>query len=70
MLSPPDAPDIYFEFNDWCEEAAGVSPGASQKILRSLGYSLYEVFGSRFIKMDSCFTSGGKMILATKSNLG
>ncbi|MBS1557207.1 MAG: FkbM family methyltransferase [Bacteroidetes bacterium] len=69
LLSQPHAPDIYFEFNDWCEEAAGLVPGSSQKILRSLGYSLYGVSGSRFIKINPCLTTGSKMFLATKSNL-
>ena len=42
LLGRPDAPDIIFEFVDWAEEAAnGAEIGASQQILRDMGYRIF-----------------------------
>jgi FkbM family methyltransferase len=66
-LSKPQAPDIYFEFVDWCEKAAGLEPGSSQRVLQSYGYKLYERVGNRLNKLESVAVSGSKMLFATKS---
>ena len=42
LLVGKDAPDILFEFADWAEEQAkGINIGASQQILREMGYRIF-----------------------------
>lgn len=34
---------VIFEFNDWAEERLGLMPGASQELMLSFGYKLYDL---------------------------
>ena len=69
LLGRADAPDILFEFEDWAENAAQLSPGTAQTYLLSKGYALFRVSdGSRLESMPQAISKGSTMLLATKKN--
>lgn len=70
LLERADAPEILFEFVDWAQELAGVSPGADQELLRSYGYQIYRYSPEKrkWLYTDN-LTTGFHMLLASKKNL-
>jgi FkbM family methyltransferase len=70
LLGKPDAPDILFEFTDWTEEhAKGISIGASQQILREMGYRIfYFKEDGEMEEVKEILKKGFFMLYATKKN--
>jgi FkbM family methyltransferase len=69
LLGRPDAPDIFFEFEDWAENAAKLAPGTAQSYLLTKGYALYKVEdGNRLNALAQPLTKGSTMLLATKKD--
>lgn len=70
LLQGNKAPDIVFEFVDWAEKNAGLSPGASQELLLSYGYSLYNIGRTgRLEPMKNKMESQSAMLFATKKTV-
>jgi len=66
LLSKTNGPMIYFEFADWAEKNAGLTPGAAQEILLDYGYTLYLVENNRRKKIEGFLKKGFFNILAVK----
>lgn len=43
LFNSAHAPLILFEFVGWAEKNAGIEPGEAQRLLKSWGYSLYQL---------------------------
>lgn len=70
FLSADNAPLILFEFVDWAEEHAGLKGGESQKLLKSYGYSLYELaLDGTLTKRETVLEKGSGMFVASKKSL-
>ena len=71
LLSREDAPDILLEFADWAEEnAKGVTIGASQQILKEMGYRIYYFSEKGTMKeTETILKRGFFMLFATKMNI-
>jgi FkbM family methyltransferase len=68
LLHSDNPPDILFEFVDWAEENAGISPGSAQHFLLEQGYELYLLDNGRLSKkIEKAMTSGSGEIWASKN---
>jgi FkbM family methyltransferase len=68
LLGGADAPDVIFEFVDWAEEAAvGAYIGASQQILREMGYRVFYLKATGIMEeVNGILKRGFFMLFATK----
>jgi FkbM family methyltransferase len=67
LLAGKDAPDIFFEFEDWAEEAARLAPGSAQTYLQKMGYRLFRLDNHAAPQpLSQALTKGSTMLLATK----
>lgn len=69
LLTSDRAPIVIFEFCDWAEARAGISPGKAQNILREYGYRIWRL--SDIVKkakrpLTDTLTKGGEMLVAVK----
>lgn len=69
LLSPPEAPDILFEFADWCEKRAGIETGSSQQFLTDRGYKIYQLIDNRPVLLEKKLTSGFCLLFASKKEV-
>ena len=68
LLLSDAKPHIIFEFVDWAErQAKGLEAGAAQRYLRTLGFDLYVLEGSRPVKIENILTEGSYNLLASIS---
>lgn len=68
FLERPDAPPILFEFVDWAEKNAHLSPGSSQQLLADLGYDLFLLQKKNHLKRTDPLHDGSVMLYAIKNN--
>ncbi|MBX2924882.1 MAG: FkbM family methyltransferase [Chitinophagaceae bacterium] len=69
LLQSEHPPVIFFEFEDWAEEQAGLEIGSAQSILMSYGFKLYSAEkDGRFRFQPKPLLKGSKMLLASKVN--
>ena len=54
---------VIFEFNDWAEKRLGLAPGASQELMLSFGYELYDL-SDRTKRILEPARRGALMVLA------
>lgn len=66
LLSSSNAPDILFEFADWCEKRAGIDPGSSQQYLMDQGYKIYQLIDNKPVLLEKKLTSGFCLLFASK----
>lgn len=70
LLTGDRPPTLVFEFADWAERRAGTSPGAAQRVLLELGYSLYRIDSAgRPILMRAPLETGSDNLLASPKPL-
>jgi len=63
LLSGKTPPDIFFEFEDWAEQAAGVTPGSAQRLLLDKGYELFTLGPNGNLEPLSGALSKGSLML-------
>ena len=70
LLNSADAPLILFEFVSWAEKHAGIEPGEAQRLLKSWGYSLYQLNLDGTLKLqETILEEGGATLVASKKTL-